>query len=110
MGRIRRFLRSIRSTEVPDRSGSNHLGASARDIIGPLGNGFSDAWDAVARGSKAYADSFDRRLPPSTFVSDRDRRRYGQAMPLVERRIGADLTDDMTPEEREWASRPPGAE
>ncbi len=75
--------------------------------MGMTGIGWSGAWDAVAKGSQAYTASFDRRLPPSTFVSDRDRRRYGQAMPLVERRIGADTADDITPDELDWGSFPP---
>lgn len=107
MRRLRRFLRLVRTNESPARTRTNHLGHCARDVIGPIGAGFSDAWEAVSAGHEAYVQSFDRRLPPSTFVSERDRRRYGQPMPLVERRIGADRSDDITPAELEWARRPP---
>lgn len=46
---------------------------------------FSRGWDAMAKGSAAYVKSFDRRLPPSLFVSERDRTRANIPIPLVER-------------------------
>jgi hypothetical protein len=84
------------------------LQRSARDIMGPLGTGFSNAWDVMANGSEAYVKSFDRRVPPSIFVTARDRSRLGQPVPLVERRIGAP-DDALTPDELEWGSHPPGS-
>ncbi len=41
----------------------------------------------MQEGKEAYVDSFDRRLPPSIFVSERDRRRHNIPIPLVERVI-----------------------
>lgn len=39
----------------------------------------------MARGSDAYVKSFDRRLPPSEFVSERDRGRANLPIPVAER-------------------------
>lgn len=73
------------------RAGRRHvesdLARSARDIVGPLGMMLSKGWDAMATGSSAYVESLDRRLPPSLFVSERDRRRRNLPIPLVERCI-----------------------
>jgi len=65
----------------------NHLGRSAREIIGPTGWMWSRGWDAMAEGSAAYLESFDRRIPPSEFVSERDRTRWNMPIPVVERCI-----------------------
>jgi len=109
MTRLQR-LRAAWRWRRPDAPGDRRdLQRSARDVMGPLGTGFSNAWDEMAKGSEAYVKSFDRRIPPSIFVSERDRSRFGQPMPLVERRIGA-ADDALTPEEIEWASRPPGSD
>lgn len=56
-----------------------------RDVTGPTGWVFSGAWDKLDQHGDAYARSFDRRIPPSLFVSERDRTRFGQPMPIVER-------------------------
>ncbi len=73
------------------RRGRRHVppmaGSATRDIIGPTGFAFSAAWEELEKGGDAYLDSFDRRLPPSIFVSERDRLRAGQPMPVVERCI-----------------------
>lgn len=58
-----------------------------RDITGPLGWAWSGAWDQLDQHGEAYKQSFDRRLPPSLFVSERDRLRANQPMPLSERCI-----------------------
>jgi hypothetical protein len=58
-----------------------------RDIVGPTGWVFSDAWQQLEDHGEAYRNSFDRRLPPSLFISDRDRLRANQPMPLSERCI-----------------------
>ena len=58
-----------------------------RDIVGPTGWVFSSAWEELDTHGEAYQKSFDRRLPPSLFISDRDRLRANQPMPLSERCI-----------------------
>lgn len=58
---------------------------ATRDVIGPIGWMWSNAWDAMDEGKDAYVGSFDRRLPPSEFISARDRTRHGIPIPLVER-------------------------
>ena len=58
-----------------------------RDVVGPTGWLMSNAWDELAQHGEAYKQSFDRRLPPSLFVSERDRTRAKQPMPLSERCI-----------------------
>jgi hypothetical protein len=109
MTRLQRLRAAWRWRRPEAPSARHDLQRSARDVIGPLGNGFSNAWEEMAKGSEAYVKSFDRRVPPSIFVSERDRSRYGQPVPLVERRIG-EPDDALTPEELDWASRPPGAD
>jgi hypothetical protein len=109
MTRLQR-LRAAWRRRRPDAPGDRRdLQRSARDVIGPLGYGFSNAWEQMAKGSEAYVKSFDRRVPPSIFVSERDRSRFGQPMPLVERRIG-EPDDPLTPDEIEWGSRRPGSD
>jgi len=44
--------------------------------------------ETVVESNSAYRKSFNRQLPPSTFVSERDRLRFGQAVPVSERLIG----------------------
>lgn len=111
MGRLKNMMTEWRSRRAGARHAPAGIQQSARDVIGPIGAGFSNAWDTLAEGSKAYVDSFDRRLPPSTFVSERDRTRFNQPIPLVERRIEAFRGDDgLTPEEVEWGRHPPGAD
>lgn len=56
-----------------------------RDVTGPTGYVFSNAWDKLEEHGDAYMKSFDRRVPPSLFISERDRLRHGQPMPIVER-------------------------
>ncbi len=63
------------------------IGRAARDVTGPTGWVWSNAWDELERHNRAYIDSFDRRLPPSIFVSERDRTRHKQPMPTSERCI-----------------------
>ncbi len=73
------------------REGRRHIpptaADAARDITGPTGSGFRLTWEAIERDGSAYLASFDRRLPPSTFVSERDRLRANLPMPLSERCI-----------------------
>lgn len=62
---------------------------SARGIIGPTGNSFSKGWEMLANDKGAYLRSMqsEQHLPPSLFVSERDRVRLGQPVPLAERCI-----------------------
>lgn len=60
---------------------------ATRDVTGPTGWVFSATWDKLDQHGEAYVRSFDPRIPPSIFVSERDRLRYNQPMPLVERCI-----------------------
>ncbi len=63
--------------------------ATARGIVGATGNSFSSAWDLLERDGGAYLRSMDteRAIPPSLFISDRDRVRLGEVVPLPERCI-----------------------
>jgi hypothetical protein len=69
------------------RSVESDLARSARDVIGPTGWMWSGGWDAMAENARAYVGSFDRTLPPSIFVSERDRQRHKIPIPLVERML-----------------------
>ena len=62
---------------------------SARGIIGPTGNSFSKGWEMLEKDNGAYLRSMqsEKHLPPSLFVSERDRVRLGQPVPLAERCI-----------------------
>jgi len=73
--------REYRKPVVPSNS------RVTRDVIGPTGWLRSNAWDQLDQHGEAYKQSFDRRLPPSLFVSERDRVRANQPMPLSERCI-----------------------
>ncbi len=64
---------------------SNQIARTARDVTGPTGWVFSNAWDKLDQHGDAYAKSFDRRIPPSLFVSERDRTRFQRPMPISER-------------------------
>jgi len=56
-------------------------------VTGPTGWAFSASFQQVDDHGEAYVKSFDPRIPPSLFVSERDRTRYNQPMPLSERCI-----------------------
>lgn len=83
--------RSFTSEWKARREGRRHLVSnihrSARDVIGPTGAMWSNGWDAMEKGSDAYIKSFDPKIPPSIFVSERDRTRGSIPVPLVERCI-----------------------
>ncbi len=64
---------------------SNQIARTARDVTGPTGWVFSNAWDKLDEHGDAYVKSFDRRIPPSLFVSERDRTRFQRPMPISER-------------------------
>jgi hypothetical protein len=48
---------------------------------------WSKGWDLMAENQEVYVRSFDRRVPPSIFVSERERGRHNIPIPLVERMI-----------------------
>gem|GEM_PF-860862 len=62
---------------------------SARGTMGALGMNRSNAWDYLENDNGAYLRSMEKEamIPPSLFVSERDRTRFGEPMPLVERCI-----------------------
>lgn len=63
----------------------SELSTAARDIVGRIGWMTSRGWEEMARGKDAYVKSLDPRIPPSTFVSQRDRTRHNIPIPLPER-------------------------
>ncbi|MFT7474965.1 MAG: hypothetical protein ACI81L_001897 [Verrucomicrobiales bacterium] len=92
---MRRWFREV-WTELRARSaGRKAMGndkstfKAARGIVGITGASFSNAWDFLERDGGAYLRSLEKEpmLPPSLFISERDRTRYGAPMPLVERCI-----------------------
>lgn len=89
MARIKRWLTrwAAQSVRRAEARSSSSISRAARDVIGPQGALFSNAWEELDRHGQDYVDSFDRRLPPSIFVSERDRLRMNQPMPLAERCI-----------------------
>ncbi len=99
---------------------TNDLHQATRDIVGPTGWVVSKSWDQLSNNRSAYVKSFDKnRIPPSLHVSERDRIRAGEVMPLTERCIedytdagavepGPWKTEDLEPESNtkpEWLSR-----
>lgn len=62
---------------------------AARGTMGAIGLNRSNAWNYLENDNGAYLRSMEKEpmLPPSLFVSERDRTRHGQAVPLVERCI-----------------------
>lgn len=112
MGRINDYFVEWRARRAGSKYLSKDIQKSARHVIGPTGNGFSNAWEAMAESSEAYVESFERKIPPSLFISRRDNTRFNQPIPLVERRIEAhnqDGSDDVTAAELDWGAQPPGS-
>jgi len=85
--RISELVVEWRARRHGRRSLSNDIYRSARDIAGPTGYGLSETWRHVEHRGQAYVQSFDRRLPPSLHISERDAVRAGKAIPLAERCI-----------------------
>ncbi len=79
------FWREVRARRAGRRGMTNPIARAARDVTGPTGWVFSNAWDKLDEHGDAYVKSFDRRIPPSLFVSERDRTRFQQPMPVAER-------------------------
>ncbi len=108
--RLRRLLGSPgRGLRALDRWGTRPRSAAraprgtaiaARQIMGPFGGVFSGPYDQVEKSSEAYLAYFDRRLPPSTHVSERDRLRHRGPVPLSERAIRDWRTDSRTTDPR----------
>lgn len=107
-GRPRRWFREFRA-ELRSRShGRRAMGSdtstfkAARGIVGATGSSFSGAWDLLDKDGDAYLRSLEREppLPPSLFVSERDRVRHNQAVPLSERRLEDD--SDEVAETQNW--------
>ena len=88
MGRLREFIAELKARRAGRKHLDHDIRKSARGIIGPTGWVWSNAWDHLDRDGEAYLESFDPRIPPSEFVSKRDRTRHNIPVPLVERRLG----------------------
>lgn len=75
---------------------------AARGIVGATGSSFTGAYDLLDKEGDAYLRSLEREptLPPSLFVSERDRVRHHQAVPLAERRLEDDR--DEVAETQDW--------
>jgi hypothetical protein len=93
--------KSFKAEWLARRAGRKNLESdlpkSAREVVGPTGWMWSRGWDVMAEHQKAYVRSFDRRLPPSTFVSERERSRHNIPIPLVERLIGESSSEEEIP-------------
>lgn len=76
---------------------------SARAIVGPTGNSFSRGWEMLEKDDGAYLRSLrpEHHLPPSLFVSERDRIRHGLPVPMVERCL-EDHGDEESMPVQEW--------
>jgi len=98
-----RWIAELRAELRARRRGRRHISSSlpraTRDVLGPTGWSQSASWSAMVEGSDAYVRSFDRRLPPSEFVSARDRCRANIPIPLVERCL-----EDLEPGSRHAGS------
>ncbi len=94
-------LKSLRVEWLARRAGrrklQSHLPKSAREIVGPTGWMWSRGWDEMAKHQDAYIESFDRRVPPSIFVSDRERSRHNIPIPLIERMISERAGEEEEP-------------
>lgn len=94
MTRFRRMISewiTTRARRTPVEG--NRLRRATRDIVGPTGYMVTKSVDSLAASGEAYMKSFDDRIPPSLFVSERDRTRLNEPMPLRERPI-ADVVAD----------------
>ena len=60
---------------------------SPRQIAGITGALFSNGFDRIMEGQKAYEKSFEPHIPPSVHISYNDMRRQNVPVPLAERCI-----------------------
>jgi len=87
MKRIKAFLAEISARRTGAKFAPKGIGRAARHIVGPTGYAYSSHWEALSKHSDIYNRSFDRRIPPSLHISQRDGRRAGWVMPISERCI-----------------------
>ena len=107
---IKSFFREWRARREGASRLSRDIQRSARDIVGPTGFVFSAAWEQMAENGDAFLKSFDPKVPPSIFVSERDLTRLNHPVPITERLISeADRAVPLSPDEVDWGSRPPGS-
>ena len=85
--RLRDLVEELKARRAGRLAMSSDIYRTAREIAGPTGNIFSNGWQQLEDGQSAYMKSFDRRLPPSLHISERDAVRAGRAMPIAERCI-----------------------
>lgn len=82
----------------------NDIRRQARDVTGVTGAMFSRGWDELAKVQPGYLRSFESpRVPASLHISERDRRRAGQAVPLAERCI-EDYADPEAERPGPWST------
>ncbi len=85
------WFKELRVEIKARRDGRRHvpstIARATRDITGPTGYNVRNTLDQLEKHGDDYVRSFDRRLPPSTFVSERDRKRANLPMPVAERCI-----------------------
>ena len=80
------FLKEWKARRAGRKGLDHDIRRSARDIIGPTGSMFSSGWDVLADKGEKYVESLEPdRVPPSEFVSKRDRTRWNMPIPLRER-------------------------
>ena len=82
---VRELWQELRARRAGRRGMSTGIARATRDVTGPTGWVFSNAWQQLDDHGDAYMKSFDRRIPPSIFISERDRTRHGQPIPGAER-------------------------
>ncbi|MEM7091893.1 MAG: hypothetical protein AAF567_02725 [Actinomycetota bacterium] len=87
MSRWKNLLTEWKARRAGRRGVHSQIHRAARDVTGPTGWVFSASFDKLDQHGDAYIKSFDRRIPPSIFVSERDRTRHNTPMPLAERCI-----------------------
>lgn len=98
--RLARWANDAFSEWAWRRTGRRHTpwknASAAREITGPFGAPGSPAYRELERSTDRYVKSFDRHLPPSLHISERDRLRNGNAITLSERAIEDWQTDNRT--------------
>jgi len=72
---------------------------TARGVVGAGGWGMSGSWKMLEKEDGAYMRSMkaDPELPPSLFVSERDRTRVTGAVPMPERCLEDTNDEDRLP-------------
>jgi len=87
MSRIKAFRAELSARRRGAKFAPRGIGRAARHIVGPTGFAYSSHWERLSENGRAYNASFDRRIPPSLHISQRDGRRAGWVIPLSERCI-----------------------